>query len=97
VRRLVAALSEVKRLQALALEGKVLAALELADIYRVASLRELLGVICPNGLPSVGTFDCAADAYRLKELRARRGRSAFWAPTAQPQPTFPCPLASLSH
>jgi hypothetical protein len=70
VRRLVAALSEVKRLQALALEGKVLAALELADIYRVKSLRELLAVICPGvDTPPVGAFDCAADAYRLKELR----------------------------
>jgi hypothetical protein len=68
--RLVAALREVQQLQELARRGKVLAALELADIYRVKSLRELLAVICPGvETPPVGAFDCAADAYRLKELR----------------------------
>jgi hypothetical protein len=65
-----AALREVQQLQELARSGKVLAALELADIYRVKSLRELLAVICPGvEAPPPDVFDCVADAYQLKQLR----------------------------
>lgn len=65
-----AAMKEIRALQKLVLEDfKVLAALELADIYNVRTLRELLVVVCPNSLPSPEVFDCVADAFSLRQVR----------------------------
>lgn len=74
MRRLVAALREVQRLRELALDGKVLAAMELAEIYKVRSLRELLGVVCPHELPSPDVFDVCCDAFDLKARADARKR-----------------------
>jgi hypothetical protein len=64
-----AALKDVKSLIGAVLDGDVLAALELAQLYRVESVAELLGVVCPEGGPSVKAFDACADGFSLKRWK----------------------------
>lgn len=64
--RVAAAVKNVKELISSATRGDVMAALELAQLYRVESVSELVAVVCPEGGMSVATFDAVADGYALK-------------------------------
>ena len=71
--RLAQANVDVRALVSKAEQGDPLAALELAQLYKVQSVTELVGVVCPLVPPTVEAFNACADAVALKrELEARK-------------------------
>jgi hypothetical protein len=72
----VAAVKEVHRLKELVFSGEVLAAMELAEIYKVTRLEELLLVVTVHRPRHVEIFDCCADGYALYEAtKSHEGRN----------------------
>jgi hypothetical protein len=62
-----AALKDVKGLIGRVIEGDVLAAVELATLYRCGSIGDLIEVVCPTLDPSPELFNACADGWALRD------------------------------